>query len=173
MSKWGCSERPRGVFLFGGPTGVGKTETAVQLAQMLSGSANNLIRVDCNTLQPTGHQKTSVIWTLLGVPPGYMGHGEGGILSKVREKPNAVILFDEFEKADAAVGKLLLQILDTGLQQDNMGPCWTSVNPSSFSHPTWVAITKKHHLNWVLGTLKRKARKFQLSKKTNCEVNFE
>ena len=109
------------MFLFGGPTGVGKTETAVQLAQMLSGSANNLIRVDCNTLQPTGHQKTSVIWTLLGVPPGYMGHGEGGILSKVREKPNAVILFDEFEKADAAVGKLLLQILDTGLQQDNMG----------------------------------------------------
>ena len=121
MSKWASSERPRGVFLFGGPTGVGKTETAVQLAQMLSGSANNLIRVDCNTLQPTGHQKTSVIWTLLGVPPGYMGHGEGGILSKVREKPNAVILFDEFEKADAAVGKLLLQILDTGLQQDNMG----------------------------------------------------
>ncbi len=121
MSKWASSDRPRGVFLFGGPTGVGKTETAVQLAQMLSGSANNLIRVDCNTLQPTGHQKTSVIWTLLGVPPGYMGHGEGGLLSKVREKPNAVILFDEFEKADAAVGKLLLQILDTGLQQDNMG----------------------------------------------------
>jgi len=121
MSKWASTERPRGVFLFGGPTGVGKTETAVQLAQMLSGSANNLIRVDCNTLQPTGHQKTSVIWTLLGVPPGYMGHGEGGLLSKVREKPNAVILFDEFEKADAAVGKLLLQILDTGMQQDNMG----------------------------------------------------
>ena len=70
------------------PKCVGKTESAVQLAQMLSGSANNLIRVDCNTLQPTGHQKTSVIWTLLGVPPGYMGHGEGGLLSKVREKPN-------------------------------------------------------------------------------------
>ena len=121
MSKWASSERPRGVFLFGGPTGVGKTETAVQLAQIISGSANNLIRVDCNTLQPTGHQKTSVIWTLLGVPPGYMGHGEGGILSKVREKPNAVILFDEFEKADAAVGKLLLQILDTGVQRDNNG----------------------------------------------------
>ena len=121
MSKWASNERPRGVFLFGGPTGVGKTETAVQLAQILSGSASNLIRVDCNTLQPTGHQKTSVIWTLLGVPPGYMGHGEGGLLSKVREKPNAIILFDEFEKADAAVGKLLLQILDTVLQQDNMG----------------------------------------------------
>ena len=121
MSKWASSERPRGVFLFGGPTGVGKTETAVQLAQIISGSANNLIRVDCNTLQPTGQQKTSVIWTLLGVPPGYMGHGEGGLLSKVREKPNAVILFDEFEKADAAVGKLLLQILDTGVQRDNNG----------------------------------------------------
>ena len=121
MSKWASSERPRGVFLFGGPTGVGKTETAVQLARIISGSANNLIRVDCNTLQPTGHQKTSVIWTLLGVPPGYMGHGEGGMLSKIREKPNAVILFDEFEKADAAVGKLLLQILDTGVQRDNNG----------------------------------------------------
>jgi ATP-dependent Clp protease ATP-binding subunit ClpA len=121
MSKWASTERPRGVFLFGGPTGVGKTESAVQLAQIISGSANNLIRVDCNTLQPTGQQKTSVIWTLLGVPPGYMGHGEGGLLSKVREKPNSVILFDEFEKADAAVGKLLLQILDTGVQRDNNG----------------------------------------------------
>jgi ATP-dependent Clp protease ATP-binding subunit ClpA len=121
MSKWASSERPRGVFLFGGPTGVGKTETAVQLARIISGSANNLIRVDCNTLQPTGHQKTSVIWTLLGVPPGYMGHGEGGLLSKIREKPNSVILFDEFEKADSAVGKLLLQILDTGVQRDNNG----------------------------------------------------
>ena len=151
----GKFERPRGVFLFGGPTGVGKTETAVQLAQMLSGSANNLIRVDCNTLQPTGHQKTSVIWTLLGVPPGYMGHGEGGILSKVREKPNAVILFDEFEKADAAVGKLLLQILDTGLQQDNMGTM-LDFRQSFIIFTSNLGCDYRRHLhNWVLETLKR------------------
>ena len=121
LSKWANPERPRGVFLFGGPTGVGKTETAIQLSTILSGDPNNLIRIDCNTLQPTGTQKTSVIWPLIGVPPGYVGHGEGGRLSKIREKPNAVVLFDEFEKADPAVGKLLLQIIDTGLQQDNNG----------------------------------------------------
>jgi ATP-dependent Clp protease ATP-binding subunit ClpA len=121
MSKWASQDRPRGVFLFGGPTGVGKTETAVQLAELLTGGPNNLIRVNCNTLQPTGNQKTSVIWPLIGVPAGYVGHGEGGILSKIREKPNTVVLFDEFEKADPAVGKLLLQIIDTGLQDDNNG----------------------------------------------------
>ena len=120
MSKWVSSERPRGVFLFGGPTGVGKTETAVQLAQMLSGSANNLIRVDCNTLQPTGHPKDVCNLDASRCPPGYMGHGEGGILQSSRKAECCHLLFDEFEKADAAVGKLLLQILDTGLQQDNM-----------------------------------------------------
>ncbi|MBM75548.1 MAG: hypothetical protein CMK59_09105, partial [Proteobacteria bacterium] len=121
LGRWADKKRPRGVFLFGGPTGVGKTETAVQLASILSGNINNLIRINCNTLQPTGHQKTSVIWPLLGVPPGFVGHGEGGILTQIKEKPNAVVLFDEFEKADPAVGKLLLQIIDTGLQEDNMG----------------------------------------------------
>jgi len=118
LSRWSSQEGPRGVFLFGGPTGVGKTETAVQLAKLMDG---NFIRVNCNTLQPSGQQKTSIIWQLLGVPPGFMGHGEGGLLSKIRENPNAVILFDEFEKADPAVGKLLLQIIDTGIQTDNNG----------------------------------------------------
>ena len=121
LSKWVTTDRPRGVFLLGGPTGVGKTETAVQLAAILGGASNNLIRVNCNTLQPTGSQKTSVIWPLLGVPAGYVGHGEGGLLSKIRENPRAIVLFDEFEKADPAVGKLLLQIIDTGLQRDNNG----------------------------------------------------
>lgn len=118
LSRWSNKEGPRGVFLFGGPTGVGKTETAVQLSKLMDG---NFIRVNCNTLQASGNQKTSIIWQLLGVPPGFMGHGEGGVLSKVRENPNAVILFDEFEKADPAVGKLLLQIIDTGVQTDNNG----------------------------------------------------
>jgi ATP-dependent Clp protease ATP-binding subunit ClpA len=118
LSRWSSQEGPRGVFLFGGPTGVGKTETAVQLAKLMDG---NFIRINCNTLQSSGQQKTSIIWQLLGVPPGFLGHGEGGLLSKVRENPNAVILFDEFEKADPAVGKLLLQIIDTGIQTDNNG----------------------------------------------------
>ena len=118
LSRWSSQEGPRGVFLFGGPTGVGKTETAVQLAKLMDG---NFIRINCNTLQSSGQQKTSIIWQLLGVPPGFMGHGEGGMLSKIRENPNAVVLFDEFEKADPAVGKLLLQIIDTGLQTDNNG----------------------------------------------------
>ena len=65
--------------------------------------------------------KTSIIWQLLGVPAGFVGHGEGGLLTPIMEKPNAVVLFDEFEKADPSVGKLLLQIIDTGLQEDNMG----------------------------------------------------
>jgi type VI secretion system protein VasG len=121
LSNWSDKERPRGVFLLGGPTGVGKTETAVQLAQILSGKPNNLIRINCNVLQSTGSQKTSIIWQLLGVPQGFVGHGEGGLLTPIMEKPNAVVLFDEFEKADPSVGKLLLQIIDTGLQDDNMG----------------------------------------------------
>jgi ATP-dependent Clp protease ATP-binding subunit ClpA len=109
------------VFLFGGPTGVGKTETAAALAALLDPSPQGLIRVNCNVLQG-GHQgKESVLWPLLGVPAGFVGHGDGGLLSPIREHPDCVVLFDEFEKADPAVGKMLLQILDTGQQEDNDG----------------------------------------------------
>ncbi len=121
LGTWTDPERPRAIFLFGGPTGVGKTETAVQLAQLMGGATPSLIRVDCNTLQRSGHDAASVLWPLLGVPLGFVGHGEGGVLSAVARRPDSVVLFDEFEKADPAVGKLLLQVLDTGLVRDHDG----------------------------------------------------
>lgn len=117
---------PRGVFLFAGPTGVGKTETALQVARLLGGGREALIRVDCQNLQgsSSGWDAHSVIWRLLGVAPGYMGYQPGcrdGLLVKVREYPEGVLLLDEFEKADAAVGKVLLRILDEGKGVDSEG----------------------------------------------------
>ncbi len=117
---------PRGVYLFGGPTGVGKTETAVQLSSILGGGHEALVRVDCQNLQGggTGHEAHSIIWRLLGVAPGYVGHVAGckdGLLVKVRDFPESILLLDEFEKADNAVGKILLRILDEGKAQDSEG----------------------------------------------------
>jgi len=117
---------PRGVFLFAGPTGVGKTETALRVARLLGGGREALIRVDCQNLQGsgTGHEAHSVTWRLLGVAPGYLGYQPGcrdGLLVKVREYPEGVLLLDEFEKADAAVGKILLRILDEGKGVDSEG----------------------------------------------------
>jgi ATP-dependent Clp protease ATP-binding subunit ClpA len=121
LGGWADRNRPRGVFLFGGPTGVGKTETAVLLAGLLDPTGRSLIRINCNVLQGNANAPDAVIWPLLGVPRGFVGHGEGGLLGPIVERPDAVILFDEFEKADPAVGKMLLQILDTGQQEDNDG----------------------------------------------------
>jgi ATP-dependent Clp protease ATP-binding subunit ClpA len=111
---------PRGVFLFGGPTGVGKTKTALIMAELLGGGREGLIRVDCNTLQGSGFDSGPAINRLIGVPPGYIGYarGQGGILSRVRDHPQCVVLFDEFEKADPGVGELLLRILDDGRTED-------------------------------------------------------
>jgi ATP-dependent Clp protease ATP-binding subunit ClpA len=121
LGGWADRNRPRGVFLFGGPTGVGKTETAVLLAGLLDPTGRSLIRINCNVLQGNSNAPDAVIWPLLGVPRGFVGHGEGGLLGPIVERPDSVILFDEFEKADPAVGKMLLQILDTGQQEDNDG----------------------------------------------------
>jgi ATP-dependent Clp protease ATP-binding subunit ClpA len=125
-NSWFLRPGPRGVFLFGGPTGVGKTETALQLARILGGGRDALVRVDCQNLQGsgTGHDANTLIWRLLGVAPGYVGHQAGckdGMLVKVREFPECVLLLDEFEKADNAVGKVLLRILDEGKAQDSEG----------------------------------------------------
>ncbi len=78
------------------------------------------MRIDCNTLQGSGWDSQAAINTLLGSPPGYIGYvrGEGGLLSQVRDTPDCIVLFDEIEKADPGVGKLLLQILDEGLVDD-------------------------------------------------------
>jgi ATP-dependent Clp protease ATP-binding subunit ClpA len=116
-------EAPRGVFFFGGPTGVGKTETAVQLSEILGGGRNALVRVDCNTLQPSGSDSGHALNILLGPPPGYIGYvrGKGGVLSRIREHPEGIVLFDEIEKADPGVGELLLQIMDSGRCEDSDG----------------------------------------------------
>jgi ATP-dependent Clp protease ATP-binding subunit ClpA len=123
---WVLRESPRGVLLFGGPTGVGKTETALLLSRLLGSPNQALIRVDCQNFQGggTGHEANTLMWRLLGVAPGYVGYTPGckdGLLVRVRDCPAAVLLLDEFDKADPAVGKLFLRILDEGKALDSEG----------------------------------------------------
>ena len=110
-------KRPLGSFIFLGPTGVGKTYLAKQLAQYLFGSEDALIRIDMSD-----YMEKHTTSRLVGSPPGYVGYGEGGWLTeKVRRKPYCVILFDEIEKAHPDVFNLLLQMLEEGEIQDSMG----------------------------------------------------
>ena len=110
-------KRPLGSFIFLGPTGVGKTYLAKQLAQYLFGSEDTLIRVDMSD-----YMEKHTTSRLVGSPPGYVGYGEGGWLTeKLRRKPYCVILFDEIEKAHPDVFNLLLQMLEEGEIQDSMG----------------------------------------------------
>ncbi len=115
----GISEenRPIGVFLFLGPTGVGKTETARALADFLFSSENALIRLDMSEyMEPHSVSK------MMGAPPGYIGHEEGGQLTeKVRRRPYGVILLDEVEKAHPEVFNILLQIFEDGRLTDAKG----------------------------------------------------
>ncbi len=109
--------RPLGSFLFLGPTGVGKTELAKALAEFLFNDEDAVIRLDMSEFM----EKHSVA-KLIGAPPGYVGHEEGGQLTeKVRRKPYSVILFDEIEKAHPDVFNVLLQILDDGRLTDSKG----------------------------------------------------
>ena len=109
--------RPIGSFLFLGPTGVGKTQSAKALAKFLFDDERALIRFDMSEYM----EKHSVS-RLLGAPPGYVGYDEGGQLSEaVRRKPYSVLLFDEIEKAHADVFNILLGILDDGRATDNKG----------------------------------------------------
>jgi ATP-dependent Clp protease ATP-binding subunit ClpA len=110
-------KRPLGSFIFLGPTGVGKTYLAKQLAQYLFGSEDALIRVDMSD-----YMEKHTTSRLVGSPPGYVGYGEGGWLTeKVRRKPYCVILFDEIEKAHPDVFNILLQVLDDGRLTDSHG----------------------------------------------------
>jgi ATP-dependent Clp protease ATP-binding subunit ClpB len=118
-SRAGLSEenRPIGSFLFLGPTGVGKTETAKALAYSLFNDEKNMIRIDMSE-----YQESHSIARLIGAPPGYVGYDEGGQLTEaVRRKPYSVILFDEVEKAHPQVFNTFLQILDDGRLTDGRG----------------------------------------------------
>lgn len=110
-------ERPLVSFLFVGPTGVGKTELAKQLALSLFGSKEALIQVDMSELM-----ESHSVSKLIGSPPGYVGYSEGGQLTdKVRRRPFSVVLFDEIEKASPEVLNILLQIMDEGKLTDSKG----------------------------------------------------
>ena len=109
--------RPIGSFLFAGPTGVGKTETAKQLAAQMFGNQDALIQIDMSE-----YMEKFAVSRLVGSPPGYVGYEEGGQLTEqVRRRPYAVILFDEIEKAHPDVIQLLLQILEDGRLTDSLG----------------------------------------------------
>ncbi len=111
------SARPMGSFIFLGPTGVGKTELAKNLAKFLFGTEDALIRVDMSDFMEKHNASR-----LVGAPPGYVGFEEGGVLTeKVRQKPYSVVLLDEIEKAHPDIFNLLLQLLEEGELSDNLG----------------------------------------------------
>ena len=110
-------KRPTGSFLFLGPTGVGKTELTRTLTKVLFGDENAMIRIDMSE-----YMEKYDVAKLIGAPPGYVGHDEGGQLTeKVRRKPYSVVLFDEIEKAHPDIFNVLLQILDDGRVTDAQG----------------------------------------------------
>jgi type VI secretion system protein VasG len=109
--------KPIGVFLFAGPSGVGKTETALTLSELLYGGERNLI-----TINMSEYQEAHTVSNLKGAPPGYVGYGQGGVLTEaVRRNPYAVVLLDEVEKAHPDVMELFYQVFDKGRLEDAEG----------------------------------------------------
>ena len=109
--------KPIGVFMLCGPSGVGKTETALALAEALYGGEQNMI-----TINMSEFQEAHTVSTLKGAPPGYVGYGEGGRLTEaVRRKPYSVILLDEVEKAHGDVHEIFFQVFDKGVMEDGTG----------------------------------------------------
>jgi type VI secretion system protein VasG len=109
--------KPIGVFMLAGTSGVGKTETALALAEALYGGEQNLI-----TINMSEYQEAHTVSTLKGAPPGYVGYGEGGVLTEaVRRKPYSVVLLDEVEKAHPDVHEIFFQVFDKGFMEDGEG----------------------------------------------------
>jgi type VI secretion system protein VasG len=109
--------KPIGVFMLVGPSGVGKTETALALADLLYGGERNMI-----TINMSEFQEAHTVSTLKGSPPGYVGYGEGGVLTEaVRRRPYSVVLLDEVEKAHPDVLELFFQVFDKGMMEDGEG----------------------------------------------------
>ena len=109
--------KPVGVFLLVGPSGVGKTETAIALSELLYGGERNMI-----TINMSEFQEAHTVSTLKGSPPGYVGYGEGGVLTEaVRRRPYSVVLLDEVEKAHPDVLELFFQVFDKGRMEDGEG----------------------------------------------------
>ncbi len=109
--------KPKGVFLLVGTSGVGKTETAVALADILYGGERNMI-----TINMSEYQEAHTVSSLKGSPPGYVGYGEGGVLTEaVRRRPYSVVLLDEIEKAHPDVLELFFQVFDKGVMEDGEG----------------------------------------------------
>jgi type VI secretion system protein VasG len=109
--------KPIGVFMLVGPSGVGKTETALALAETLYGGEQNLI-----TINMSEYQEAHTVSTLKGAPPGYVGYGEGGVLTEaVRRRPYSVVLLDEVEKAHPDVHEIFFQVFDKGWMEDGEG----------------------------------------------------
>ncbi|GAA0889448.1 type VI secretion system ATPase TssH [Rhodanobacter soli] len=109
--------KPIGVFMLAGTSGVGKTETALALAEALYGGEQNII-----TINMSEFQEAHTVSTLKGAPPGYIGYGEGGVLTEaVRRKPYSVVLLDEVEKAHPDVHEIFFQVFDKGVMEDGEG----------------------------------------------------
>jgi type VI secretion system protein VasG len=109
--------KPIGVFMLCGPSGVGKTETALALTEAMYGGEQNLI-----TINMSEFQEAHTVSTLKGAPPGYVGYGEGGVLTEaVRRRPYAVVLLDEVEKAHPDVHEIFFQVFDKGVMEDGEG----------------------------------------------------
>ena len=131
--------RPIGSFIFLGPTGVGKTETARALAEFLFDDERALVRIDMSE-----YMEKHAVARLIGAPPGYIGYEEGGQLTEaVRRRPYSVILFDEIEKAHPDVFNVLLQILDDGRLTDGQG------HVVDFKHSV-IIMTSNVGSQWIL-----------------------
>ena len=120
--------KPKGVFLLVGPSGVGKTETAATLAEILYGGERNMVSVNMSEFQ-----EAHSVATLKGAPPGYVGYGKGGVLTEaVRRRPHSVVLLDEMEKAHPDVTELFYQVFDKGMLEDGEGV------PVDFKHTIFL-----------------------------------